>query len=367
MKKLNILAAAAALALATQAACAAPDTYTAVRVDHVYGEHFFKGIAMNAQAAIVGYSGLPDGVYWYTGPQALTVQDPPTVITYWRDMGAINGINDAGQTTGSYDLYDASFQGPHAYVTSPDGKTLTDKNPPGAISSIGTAIDAQGRIVGCATNAQGTHAVRTGADGKLHALPTLGGNKACAAGFNAHGVVVGYSTVASGDTHAFVTGQHGAGVTDLGTLGGDYANAVAVNLKGWIVGSSKDAGGVSTAFIVAPGSLEMSSVTALDGTGRYAGHPSEADGLDADGHVVGSAEDNDKGQRPIAFITGRNGVGIRDLNDFVTGLPKGERVARAAAINASGQILADSSIDGEAMWLLTPTRATWAAEIDAGR
>ena len=367
MKKLNILAAAAALAIVSQGAAAAPDTYTAVRVDHVYGEHFFEGLAMNDGAAIVGYVGLPDGMYWYTGPQAQGVQDYPTAFTSWHDMSAIRGINNAGQITGSYNLFDPTFKGSHAFVSSADGTTVTDMNPPGATSSLGTAIDAQGRIVGCATNAAGTHAVRTGADGQLHALPTLGGSKACASAFNAHGVVVGYSTVASGDTHAFATGLHGSGMTDLGTLGGTYGYAAAVNLKGWIVGQSTDAGGVYTAFAVAPGTTAMQSVTVLDGSGRYVGGTSEADGLDVDGRIVGSAEDNNRGKRPIAFITGKNGVGIRDLNDYVTGLPKGERVIRAAAINANGQILADSSIDGEAMWLLTPTRATWAAEIDAGR
>ena len=366
MKKLNILAAAAALALVTQGAWAAKDTYTAVRVDHVYGEHAFEGTAMNDSGAIVGRVWLPDLTDWWTGPQGQTAYFLPAGMTSWHQVDSLTGINDAGQLTGSYDSTDPTAKGPHAFVTNADGSGLVDLNPPGAISSVGMAIDAQGRIVGCATNAEGTHAVRTGADGKLHALPTLGGNSACANAFNAHGVVVGSSTVASGDTHAFATGRHGEGMTDLGTLGGNFGNAAGVNLKGWIVGQSRDAAGVSTAFVVAPGSLEMTSVTALDGTGRYVGGVSEADALDADGRVVGSAEDNDKGKRPIAFITGRNGVGIRDLNDFVT-LPKGERVIRAAAINASGQILADSSIDGEAMWLLTPTRATWAAEIDAKR
>lgn len=363
MKKLDILAMAAALALSAQGAWAAKDTYTAVRVDHVYGEHAFEGVAMNDSAAIVGRVWLPDFSNWYTGPQAATAYFLPPGMTDWHQVGYLRGINDAGQLTGSYRSTDPAARGLHAFVTNADGSGLVDLNPAGATSSIGNAIDAQGRIVGCATNAAGTHAVRTGADGKLHSLGTLGGTSSCAYGFNAHGVVVGNSTIASGDTHAFATGRHGAGMTDLGTLGGTYGSAAGVNLKGWIVGQSKDATGVPTAFVVTPDTTTMQSIPALDGTGRYVGGTSEADGLDADGRVVGAAQDNDKGKRPIAFITGRNGVGIRDLNDFVT-LPKGERVIRAAAINASGQILADSSIDGEAMWLLTPTRATWADELE---
>ena len=77
MKRLNILATAAALALGAHGAWAARDTYTATRVDHVHGEHFFEGLAMNDDAALVGHVALPDYMDWVTGPQGRTAAFQP--------------------------------------------------------------------------------------------------------------------------------------------------------------------------------------------------------------------------------------------------------------------------------------------------
>jgi probable HAF family extracellular repeat protein len=59
---------------------------------------------------------------------------------------------------------------------------------------------------------------------------------ATAASINARGQVVGQSTTASGELHAFLW-EDGV-MHDLGTLGGDYSAALGINARGEIVGQS---------------------------------------------------------------------------------------------------------------------------------
>ena len=49
-------------------------------------------------------------------------------------------------------------------------------------------------------------------------LGTLGGDPSNASGINDMGQVVGRFTTDNGDTHAFITGPNGVGMTDLGSV-----------------------------------------------------------------------------------------------------------------------------------------------------
>jgi probable HAF family extracellular repeat protein len=65
-------------------------------------------------------------------------------------------------------------------------------------------------------------------------LGTLGGNFSLALDISSTGQVVGQSSTAHGDNHAFLW-EKGA-MTNLGTLGGSESRAAAINPRGQIVG-----------------------------------------------------------------------------------------------------------------------------------
>ena len=72
-------------------------------------------------------------------------------------------------------------------------------------------------------------------------LGTLGGTFSDARAINERGQVVGESTTASGEEHAFLW-QDGT-MSDLGTLSGDQSEANGINNRGQVVGGSTTATG----------------------------------------------------------------------------------------------------------------------------
>jgi probable HAF family extracellular repeat protein len=120
-------------------------------------------------------------------------------------------------------------------------------------------------------------------------------------------------------------------VTPLGTLGGDNTWAYGINDAGQVVGRSETAEGFTHAFITGPDGVGMRDLGTLKG-----GHDSIAWSINDSGQVVGgSATPDGRGER--AFITGPDGASMRDL-----GTLGGDNYSGAYDINDAGQVVGDS-------------------------
>jgi len=116
-------------------------------------------------------------------------------------------------------------------------------------------------------------------------LGTLGGATAFARDINEPGQIVGESTTAGGQTHAFlITPWSGSGrMVDLGTLGGTFSQALAISNRGQVVGTSTLSGETQTrAFLWDQGKL--TALPPLDGSMF-----SEGIDVNDDGIVVGQS------------------------------------------------------------------------------
>src|SRR5687768_17396617 len=136
------------------------------------------------------------------------------------------------------------------------------------------------------------------------------------------GQVVGESSTAKGEFHAFITGPDGMGMRDLGILG----QAFRINDAGQGVGYSATGEGATHAFITGPNGMGMRDLGTL-GAGTF------AYGINEAGQVVGESFTVEGARH--AFVTGPDGEGMMDLNSLVD-LPEGVILAAAIDINNNG-------------------------------
>lgn len=229
--------------------------------------------------------------------------------------GDITDVNDAGQFVGSFydfDIYNArrSFlydgstyvdvgdlgSGPTSSATALNnsaevtGTSVVSFSPRafvyfegttspigggGGTSTYGLAINDPGQIAGQYRTGLDKTQPFVYRDGTLTPLGNLGGTSGNAFygqanGINTAGMVVGESSTANLEIHAFLYSDE-SGMTGLGTLGGTYSRATAINSSGQIIGDSTTAQGANESFLYENGvmrSIEQSGARAINDFGH---------------------------------------------------------------------------------------------------
>ncbi|HEY7117662.1 MAG TPA: hypothetical protein VH475_13820 [Tepidisphaeraceae bacterium] len=190
--------------------------------------------------------------------------------------GPASGINNAGQIVGGVMGIDEGDDGGFPIVGGYLGNgqspiLLGDGVFPSAINAGGTIVGSTGASYSSVQN----RAFVLPPGGTIAALPTLGGDYGEADSVNARGDIVGKSSTARADMHAFL--YRGGAVQDLNdlidpSLGWTLTEATGINDRGQIVGNGINPQGQHHAFLLDPDT---------DGDGlpdRW-----ETDGIDVDG------------------------------------------------------------------------------------
>lgn len=217
----------------------------------------------------------------------------------------------------------------------PDDHTGIDHPP----LSEAFALNASGEVVGrMALVADGpVHAFRHAGAG-LEDLGTLGGTTSGALDINASGMIVGYSTLATGESRAFLW-QSGT-MTDLNTLvpagtGLVLAKANAINDVGQIVGEAR-VGAVTNAFLLSPEGLGIAPRLTLQPTATNA---ALATTVTLEVAAIGTLPLSvqwEKGNKPIP---GANALTLQLTN--LTAFDDGDY--RAVVTNAFGKVISQSA------------------------
>jgi probable HAF family extracellular repeat protein len=121
-------------------------------------------------------------------------------------------------------------------------------------------------------------------------------------------------------------------VTELKTLGGDYIFANAINDAGQVVGLAQTSGGKEHAFITGPDGVGLRDLGTLGGAHSRAHDINEA------GQVVGESLTAEGESH--AFITGPDGMGMRDIGTLGATF---SAYSTASGINNAGQVAGYSS------------------------
>lgn len=256
------------------------------------------------------------------------------------------GVNDNGQVSGKADTASGDE---HAFRTGNNGIGLTDLGTFGGSFSSGDDINNSGQVTGSAFLTGNTSAEAFRYTATLQSLGTISTNSFGYA-INSSGQVTGYSTTngpggdrlfltnAAGtvmtdlgegrgrgindnaqltgttvNSHAFITGNNGTNLVDIGTLGGTLSSGEDINNQGIVVGTSQTSGGLFHAF------MTDNSQNLID-MGTLGGNESSADALNNLGDIVGSSEFSiATGHQRHAFIWNATD-GMLDLNSLVIDL-----------------------------------------------
>jgi len=257
----------------------------------------------------------------------------------------------------------------------------------------GLAISTSGIVVGSGVPTGATYAQPMEYNGSATPLGTLpGGVSGAAFGINIHDDVVGYSSTATSNQHAFKYDAALQQMQDLGTLGGDLSWAMGINASGQVVGSAVDASGTQLAFLYdgtmqSLGSLGpgFSEAAAINDSGvvvgdYYTGSAIHAFRWDGTMHDLGTLGDdsvatsiNSAGQIAGFYHGGGSARAFLYANgamiDLNTLLPanSGWDLEEAYGINDSGLVVGIGGKDGtihgfllDASGAAAPEPGTWA-------
>jgi len=111
--------------------------------------------------------------------------------------------------------------------------------------------------------------------------------------------------------------------------------AVRINETGQVVGYSYTADGFHHAFITGPDGMGMRDLGSFAGAGPYVSYASD---INDDGQVVGYVSASSLPYQQHAFITGSNGTGMMDLNSLIH-LPNGAILVSVTDINNAGRAI----------------------------
>lgn len=315
--------------------------------------------------------------------------------TLGGDNSAATGINELGQVVGWAQttptiIWTGELVGfAHAFITAPDGGTMTDLGQLGETGSSATGVNDAGRVVGTSALFGDTPAgFVTGPKGA--GLMPLGGSEATA-GFKRPADINNLGQVAGADdasVHPFVTGPEATGFIAIGA--GEpgplpYGDPVGINDRGQVAMSAGylwtaadgarslgadvfEATGINEGGqIVGRTVANVGFITAADGgalslLGTLGGAFSAPTGLNDLGQVIGLSETT--GGLQHAFVSAAQGGALTDLELLPEVVAAGWSGLLAAAINDAGQIAGSGFIGGhQRAFLLTPPvpePETWA-------
>ena len=266
------------------------------------------------------------------------------------------GINDLGQVTG--------ISGKTAFLWDP----ITGMNPLEGSNSIGLDINNSSQVVG----REGGQAALWEEDGSLIIIGDLGSGYADATAINNEGVVVGYSPVISGSSHAWLWDPD-TGITDIDTTG--YSNAFDINDNEIVVGRFGSPAHYPAFWqdgVMTPIGTSTGQAQGINNQNQIVGaHDGHAflweDSSMTDLGTIGTAHSDAKAinenDQVVGQLTFQGGVEhamfwqdgeMYDLNDLIN--PDSSFIlTNAFDINDSGQIVGVGTFDGEKYaFLLNP-------------
>ena len=292
-------------------------------------------VAINESGLILGNENGHAAVWDHGAVTDLgTLGGPQSYAVALNNSGlAVGYSTTAAATTCPFSSVDPNC---HAFLW--DGTTMQDLGTLGGTFSAAAAISANGYVVGWSTIATGEyHAFFW--DGAMHDLGTLGGQNSSAFDVNGSGHVVGYAQAADGSSHAFE--WDGTVMTDLGGLGGTGSLARFIGQSGLIAGTSDNVMGSNRSVVWRRGVIQDLG-TLNPGPGPFYDFNSFPVAMNASGDVTGVAC---TGGGPYCFPHGYlwDGVTMHDMGTM------GGDESYPTAINARGDVVGKTS---------TPTEVT---------